>query len=154
MAFLAVMISSGCVSNSSTENKIPYQNLTTDDIKNQSEDVIYRELLRNPDDYRGDIVHVEGYVSNSFSYQNSMEYLITEEDISTDFISISLYADYIRNNLTTVNASSERIIEDDYLEVWGVFDGVETRESQILGRSVENEYALITARHVDHSSRN
>lgn len=147
-----VAVSSGCVSNVA-ENQVPYQNLTSDQIRNQSVDTSYRGLLRSPEEYKGELVHVEGDVSNTFDYGSSKEYLIKEKPISTDFISINVYKSYVRNNFTTGNISGGKILEDDYLEVWGVFEGVETREGQIFGRSVENEYVLITARYIDHDRR-
>ena len=102
--------------------------LTDDQIRESCEHISYDELSRNPDEYEGEMVKFTGEVvqtmgSGTFS---SMRVDVTKGSygIYTD----TVYVSYIED-------SSNRVLEDDIVTFYGIYDGLYTYQS-VMGATI------------------
>ena len=89
--------------------------------------ITYSQLARTPDDYKGQKVKFSGKV------------LQVQEGLFSDVIRLGVNGSY--DNVLwlsipiTATKSDERILEDDYITIYGVADGIKTYET-VLGASI------------------
>lgn len=89
--------------------------------------ITYSQLARTPDDYKGQKVKFSGKV------------LQVQEGLFSDVIRLGVNGSY--DNVlwlsipSTATKSNERILEDDYITIYGVANGIKTYET-VLGASI------------------
>jgi len=111
----------GCSSNGSSQDDSE-NNISVEEVKNQSSEISYDDLMRNHVEYEGEYVH---FPSGRISQVQGDE----------DLFQLSVYvseSQYNWDDLTVVFWSGERFLEDDIIEIWGKFEGLFTYEN-VLG---------------------
>jgi len=114
---ISVGLLSGCFS-----EEIKSTDLSTEEIKNQAIDVNYNDFVRNIEDYKGEIVYFFGRVySSRENSDGSYDLLIHTGGIS-----------YFYDDDIWVNHKGIRILENDYVDVWGYVKGLKSYRT-VLG---------------------
>lgn len=95
----------------------------TSDLDNYRNDVDIRDVERNPDDYMNELITFEGKIIQVFEEDGVSAYRIAVND------------DYDRVVLVSTQSSSleERLLEDDYVTVYGEFTELMTYETVVGG---------------------
>jgi len=111
----------------STETELKNPKLTSAEIKSQAlRNISYDDLLRNNQDYVGDIVYYQGEV---LQIQNVYgDTYILRIGVTKDMF---FYDDPI-----WVNYAGSRVLQDDIVDVWGEVKGIMQYEA-VLGNQVE-----------------
>lgn len=107
--------------------------LTTEEIatryKNRCQRIAYDDLARTPDKYEGELVKFSGYVVQVCSEASSPFYYSTYR-VATSGRYNNVVFIYVDNY-----GSGERILEDDYITFYGVYDGLYTYTT-VMGASI------------------
>ena len=104
----------------------PIPTVTIGDIKNSASPISYDELMRNSDDYVGDIVYKRGEILQA-SERRTDKYVLR---VATKRSEYGYYEDII-----WVEYEGDRLLEGDIIDVWGESKGIETY-SALLGNQV------------------
>jgi DNA-directed RNA polymerase subunit RPC12/RpoP len=102
--------------------------LSIADIKSQAQIIPYTSLMRNPDTYKGSIVYFRGKILQvqQKSNNNYILRIATKEDSYLGYYDNVIYVDYY---------SSNRVLEDDVVDIWGKFVGLKTYQA-VLGNDI------------------
>jgi len=100
--------------------------VTTEDIKNSASPISYDELMRNSDNYIGNIVYKRGEILQ-VNERQSNKYVLR---VATQQSTYGYYEDII-----WVEYKGNRLLEGDIIDIWGESEGLETYEA-LLGNHV------------------
>ena len=101
--------------------------------------IAYDSLARTPDTYKGELVKFSGYVVQALDASSALEYSVYRVATSGRYNNVV----YV---LVDNYGSGTRILEDDYITFYGVYDGVYTYKT-IMGGSVT--IPKVTAKYVE-----
>lgn len=87
----------------------------------------YDELARNPEAYKNKHIHVRGKVAQIIS-ENGLNVLIRINITSSEY---DFWTDDVVITYTRQSANESRILEGDIIDVYGVYEGIESYKSAI-----------------------
>ncbi len=87
----------------------------------------YDELARNPETYKNKHIHVRGKVAQIIS-ENGLNVLIRINITSSEY---DFWTDDVVITYTRQSANESRILEGDIIDVYGVYEGIESYKSAI-----------------------
>jgi len=130
ISLLGVLLSdvddtSNSVGNSpATATPIPI--VTIGDIKNSASPISYDELMRNGDNYIGEVVYKRGEI-RQVSERRTDKYVLR---VATKWSEYGYYEDVI-----WIEYKGNRLLEGDIIDVWGESKGLETYDA-LLGNQI------------------
>lgn len=112
-----------------------------DDFMDSCKDIPYNDLLRNPKQYEGDYIHLEGtVVQASEETENGYEYIVALKDDSWKYIKFVFDAE-----------DDSRLLENDEVDMYGKFTGLATYTMTIFGTTHDETIPVIDGYYVKWS---
>ena len=99
------------------------------ELKAEAKNIPYKELFRNIDDYKGAKIHYTGKVVQVIGDGNTLSTM----RVNITKGSYGFWDDTVL--LTNFDVESEKILEDDIIQFWGMVDGEESYQT-VLGATV------------------
>ena len=107
---------------------------TQEDYKQACQTFVYEDLLRHPEQYKGNLATFTGKVEQVRNYSDKVWFRLgTNED---DF---GIWSDMVFVEFNYADTSKARILEDDMLTVYGELNGIKTYTA-IFGNEVQIPY--------------
>jgi ribosomal protein L37E len=126
--FLILLFVAVFVSQSGNSSGSHPATLTTSQIKSQSHNITYSNLMRNPDTYKNNIVYFRGkvdQVQQGFGDNNYILRISTKENTFLGYSDDEVY----------VNYNGNRLLEGDIIDLWGNFVDLKTYTA-VLGNDI------------------
>lgn len=99
------------------------------DYKTNCADYTYKEISRNPDNYKGKYAHFKGEIIQSIESGDSYTFRV---DITKTSYG---WTDTIMVTYTKKEASESRLLEDDVVNLYGILGGTYTYET-VMGNNM------------------
>jgi hypothetical protein len=100
------------------------EELDPEEVKANAEEIPYDDLMRNEDQYEGEEVHIS---------QGQVEQVLGDEEEGFQFRIYVTRGEYTWENDVFVRWGGDRFLEDDIVEIWGVYNGLLTYETVLGG---------------------
>ena len=148
VVFIIVILVIGSFSSSNTDNTntttstVEETTQSKEDFINSCQEYTYKEIARNPNDYKGKHAKFTGEVIQVVEDGDSvaLRVNITAEEASWEESGYT-YSDTIYVEYTRKSENESRILEDDIITLYGTLNGL-MDYSSVLGRQVSCPYLL------------
>ncbi len=105
--------------------KVECTTISEEVYKEQCQEIAYKDLARNPDEYAGELIKISGEVVQVLEEGSELTLRVATADYYEDIVMVSY----------TYKEGESRILEDDMITIWGTYYGTYTYES-VLGGNV------------------
>lgn len=113
-----------------------------DEFIKECQSYTYKEIARNPDNYKGKNVVFEGHVIQTMESGNKVVMRVDVTKEANEFVSGGyLYSDTVYVEYTRKSDSESRILEDDIIKMYGTLNGTKTYDS-VLKANITIPYLL------------
>lgn len=113
-----------------------------DEFIKECQSYTYKEIARNPDNYKGKNVVFEGHVIQTMESGNKVVMRVDVTKEANEFASGGyLYSDTVYVEYTRKSDSESRILEDDIIKMYGTLNGTKTYDS-VLKANITIPYLL------------
>lgn len=144
IAFFAILSGGDSDGEGSNPGGATEVTMSTEQLKASAKDIPYKDLARDPDSYKNQVVHFTGEVIQVIesSYgPNEYRVAVTKDEFGGYDYDDIVYLTY------KLNEGESRILEDDVIEFYGTYKGLMSYESTLGGKitvpEVEGQYAEI-----------
>jgi hypothetical protein len=100
------------------------EELDPEEVKANAEEIPYDDLMRNEDQYEGEEIHIQ---------QGEIAQVLGDEEEGFQFRAYVTPGEYTWDNDVLIRWDGGRFLEDDIIEVWGVYNGLFTYENVLGG---------------------
>lgn len=110
--------------------------MSEQDFRSNCSEISYEELMRNPNKYAGQYVKIACKVDSS-PKENNNEMSVNCATGPSSYL-LGYFGDYIHISYRYADENESRMIEDDIIVVYGIFEGSYTYQSMVGQQTVPN----------------